>query len=207
MTEKGSSVSLFLLHQNSKEKHQSGMRTLSKRVWPTYDAGCIILRTLTVMLKCGSFQAQESALAVTEVLHIALHVYHGWTVRQPCYNFLPIEFPSTLQVLLGRASSLDKISVHRMFEARYHVPDMSLFKNKRSLVMWQKWSGSVEREKNPNSCTMERCVPGSVTVGVKTVIWLTCVLTPDCQETEKRTCLLIFPAASSSHLPLFLAFL
>lgn len=90
MTEKGSSVSLFLLHQNSKEKHQSGMRTLFKRVWPTYGAWMHHPEDPNSDLKCGSFQAQESVLAVIEILLIALHVYHGWTMLQLSSHWVPV---------------------------------------------------------------------------------------------------------------------
>lgn len=197
----------FCCIRTAKRSTKVGCVHSARECEPPMVHGCIILRTLTVIWSVVHSRLRSQCL-------LSLKFY-----SQPCMcimderfdshvtTFFPLSSRLYLQVLLGRASSLNKISVHRMFEARYRVPDMSLFKNERSLVMWQKWSGSVEREKSPNSCTMEHCVPGSVTVGVKTVIWLTCVLAPDCQETEKRTCLLIFPAASSSHLPLFLAFL
>lgn len=140
--QKGSSISLFLLHQNSKEKHQSGIRTLLPRECdPPKMHGCIIPRTLTVMLKCGSFQVLESVLSVIKVLFIALHVFHGWMVRQT--------------IMLQLSSHWVPIHICRFCSEEQHpsikyqsikclkLDTMSLLKNKRSLVVWQKWSGSI----------------------------------------------------------------
>lgn len=78
MTEEGSSINLFLLHQNSKGKHQSEMSALSARECdPLKGYVCIYLRTRKVILKCQHFQALESALKVIKGLLIALHVFHG----------------------------------------------------------------------------------------------------------------------------------
>lgn len=119
------------------------MSTLSARECdPPKVHGCIILKTLTMMLKCGSLQVLESVLAVIKVLLIALHVFHGWMVRQ--------------KIMLQLSSHWVPIYICRFRLEEHHpliklqsikclkLATMSLLKNKRSLIVWQKWSGSVE---------------------------------------------------------------
>lgn len=101
-------------------------------------------------------QFLELVFSVIKVLLIALYVFHGWIARQT--------------IMLQLPSHWVPIYICRFFSEEHHtsvkyqsikclkLAIMPFLKNKRSLVVWQKWSGSAERENSPNSCTMEQAL-------------------------------------------------